>query len=235
MFERFTTAAREVVINAQQAARQLGHPFIGTEHVLLGLIHEPRSATARLLSPHGLDPATVGADIHRLLGDRFEPDLSFTEADAGIDATFVRHDIARRVGPHPPESAGPPIDRDREDAEALKAIGIDLDEVRRAIEANFGAGALRLHREGAPRKRGLFGRFAGSGGHILFTNRAKKVLELALREALRLQQNFIAPEHIMLGLLREGDGLAAQILREKSVDFARLRADMTAALRARAA
>jgi len=205
MFERFTADARAVVVSAQEEARALGHHYIGTEHLLAALLAKADSPSSQAL------------------------------ADAGIDATFVRHDIARRVGPHPPESAGPPIDRDREDAEALKAIGIDLDEVRRAIEANFGAGALRLHREGAPRKRGLFGRFAGSGGHIPFTNRAKKVLELALREALRLQQNFIAPEHIMLGLLREGDGLAAQILREKSVDFARLRADMTAALRARAA
>jgi len=201
MFERFTTAARGVVINAQQAARQLGHPAIGTEHVLLGLIHEPRSATARLLSPHGLDPAAVGADIQRLLGDRFEPDLSFTDADA-------------------------------EDAAALKAIGIDLAKVRAAIEESFGAGSLQLPpRE--PRRRGLFGR--RTGGHIPFTARAKKVLELSLREAIRLHHNFIAPEHIMLGLLREGDGLACRILADHDVDFAKLRADLTDSIQNEAA
>jgi ATP-dependent Clp protease ATP-binding subunit ClpA len=201
MFERFTAAAREVVINAQQAARQLGHPFIGTEHVLLGLIHEPRSATARLLSPHGLDPATVGADIQRLLGDRFEPDLSFTEADA-------------------------------EDAAALKAIGIDLAKVRAAIEESFGAGSLQLPKR-EPRRRGLFGR--RTGGHIPFTARAKKVLELSLREAIRLHHNFIAPEHIMLGLLREGDGLACRILADHEVDFAKLRDDLTDSIKNEAA
>jgi len=202
MFERFTTAAREVVINSQQEARRLGHPFIGTEHVLLGLIHDPGSATTRLLSPHGLDPATVGADIQRLVGDKFEPDLSFTDADA-------------------------------EDAAALKAIGIDLAKVRAAIEESFGAGSLQLPpRE--PRRRGLFGRRTG-GGHIPFSARAKKVLELSLREAIRLHHNFIAPEHIMLGLLREGDGLACRILADHEVDFAKLRADLADSIRNEAA
>jgi ATP-dependent Clp protease ATP-binding subunit ClpA len=204
MFERFTADARAVVVTAQEEARRLGHKYIGTEHVLAALLSDADGPVARALA-----------------GD-------------GVDAAFVRGDIARRVGPHPPDLTGPPADRDREDAEALKAIGIDLDQVRRAIEATFGAGALHLTREGASRKKGLFGRFSGGGGHIPFTNRNKKVLELSLREALRLDQKFIAPEHIMLGLLREGEGLAAQILHEKGVDFARLRADMTTALRARA-
>ncbi|MFI6074697.1 Clp protease N-terminal domain-containing protein [Actinoplanes sp. NPDC051343] len=146
----------------------------------------------------------------------------------------MRGDIIRRVGPHPPDLSAAAAEQ--EDAEALKAIGIDLDEVRKAIEANFGAGALRLPRDTEQqKKRGLFGRFYVAGGHIPFTRRNKKVLELSLREALQLDQKFIAPEHIMLGMLREGEGLAVQILHEKGVDFTRLRADMTTALRARAA
>jgi ATP-dependent Clp protease ATP-binding subunit ClpA len=152
----------------------------------------------------------------------------------GVDAEFLRGDITRRVGPHPPDLTAAAAEA--EDAAALKAIGIDLDEVRKAIEANFGAGALRLPRDGEQqKKRGLFGRFYVAGGHIPFTARNKKVLELSLREALRLDQKFIAPEHLMLGLIREGQGLAMQILHEKGVDFDRLRADMTTALRARAA
>jgi ATP-dependent Clp protease ATP-binding subunit ClpA len=202
MFERFTAAARGVVVNAQQEARELGHPYIGTEHLLLGLIGEPSSATARLLHPSGVDPAVVRADIQRLVGDKFEPDLSFTEADA-------------------------------EDAAALKAIGIDLAKVRTAIEESFGADALRLSRP-APRRRGLFGRRQG-GGHLQFAGRAKKVLELSLREALRLHHNFIAPEHIMLGLLREGDGLACRVLADHEVDFAKLRDDLADSLRNEAA
>ena len=201
MFERFTAAAREVVINAQQEARQLGHPYIGTEHVLLGLIHDPQSPTARLLRPAGVVPATVRTDIQRLLGDKFEPDLSFTEADA-------------------------------EDAAALKAIGIDLAKVRAAIEESFGAGSLQLPKR-EPKRRGLFGRRAG--GHVPFSARAKKVLELSLREAIRLHHNFIAPEHIMLGLLREGEGLACRILADHEVDFAQLRLELTGSIRDEAA
>jgi ATP-dependent Clp protease ATP-binding subunit ClpA len=203
MFERFTGEARTVVVAAQEEARRLGHDFIGTEHVLISLLADPGGAIARAL------------------------------AEAGVDAEFVRADIVRRVGPHPPDLSAAAAEQ--EDAEALKAIGIDLDQVRKAIEANFGAGSLRLPRETAEKKRGLFGRFYIAGGHIPFTRRNKKVLKLALREALQLDQKFIAPEHIMLGLLREGEGLAVQILHEKNVDFARLRADMTTALRARAA
>jgi ATP-dependent Clp protease ATP-binding subunit ClpA len=205
MFERFTADARAVVVAAQEEARLLGHDHIGTEHILLSLLADPGRPAARALAGYG------------------------------VDAAFVRDDIVRRVGPRPPDLAEAAADRDREDAEALKAIGIDLDQVRRAIEANFGAGSLRLPLEKAPRKRGLFGRFYATGGHIPFTNRNKKVLELALREAIRLNQNFLAPEHIMLGLLREGEGLAAQILHEKGVDSSKLRDDMTTALRDRAA
>jgi ATP-dependent Clp protease ATP-binding subunit ClpA len=204
MFERFTADARTVVITARSEARSLGHNFIGTEHTLLGLLEIEDSAVARAL------------------------------AENGVDVEFVRGDIVRRVGPHPPDSSFAEIEQ--EDAEALKAIGIDLAEVRRAIETTFGPGALRISRDDTPRKRGLFGRsYAKDGGHIPFTNRNKKVLELALREALRLDQKFIAPEHFMLGLLREGKGLAAQILVEKGVDLDRLRTEMITALRSRAA
>ncbi|WP_438866193.1 Clp protease N-terminal domain-containing protein [Paractinoplanes brasiliensis] len=124
-------------------------------------------------------------------------------------------------------------DADAEDAAALKAIGIDLAAVREAIEANFGEGALRLPRP--VKKRGLFGRLVPSNGHIPFTNRNKKVLELSLREAIRLKQKFIAPEHIMLGLLREGNGLAALIMADHGIDFDRVRGDMERSLSAPAA
>jgi ATP-dependent Clp protease ATP-binding subunit ClpA len=91
-----------------------------------------------------------------------------------------------------------------EDAQALSAIGIDLDAVREAVEATFGPGAL----DPEPPK---------GCARIPFTPRAKKVLELSLREALRLQHNYIGTEHILLGLIREGDGIAARILAESNV------------------
>ena len=148
-----------------------------------------------------------------------------------VDAGFVREQARRRVGADTPDLSF--TDADAEDAAALRAIGIDLAAVRAAIEENFGAGALHLPRPA--RKRGLFGRFSAGSRHIPFTRRNKKVLELSLREALRLKQKFIAPEHIALGLLREGKGLAVEILADRGVDFDEFRDDLTRSLGARAA
>ena len=96
------------------------------------------------------------------------------------------------------------------DAEALGAIGINLDEVRRRIEAAFGPDALR-------RRSGKRGRRGVLSGHIPFTPRNKKVLELSLREALRLGHSYIGTEHIMLGMIREGQGLAMLVLTRLGV------------------
>jgi ATP-dependent Clp protease ATP-binding subunit ClpA len=202
MFERFTAPARAAVHHSQREAHDLGHAFIGTEHLLLALLSDPDATVARLLRESGIDAAYTRAEIKRLVGESAEPDLSF-------------------------------IDADSEDAAALKAIGIDLDAVRAAIEESFGAGALHLPRP-APQRRGFFGRFGGSSSRLPFSKRAKKVLELSLREALRLGHNFIAPEHIMLGLLREGEGLAAKVIADKGTDFARLRDGLTRALPSKA-
>jgi ATP-dependent Clp protease ATP-binding subunit ClpA len=197
MFERFTAGARSAVTGAQAAARELGHPYIGTEHLLISLLATDDSKIIGLLHGTGVDADFVRAEVRRRVNPATAPDLSFTDADA-------------------------------EDAAALKAIGIDLGAVRAAIEANFGAGALHLPRP-VKKKRGLFGRLYGGepgSGHIPFTRRNKKVLELSLREALRLGHKFIAPEHIMLGLLRDGEGLGMLILKEKGVDFDKLRTDL---------
>ena len=205
MFERFTAGARAAVVGAQAEARELGHPFIGTEHVLIALLDSDDGRITELLRGTGVDAQYVRAEVQRRVTPATEPDLSFTDADA-------------------------------EDAAALKAIGIDLAAVRAAIEANFGAGALHLPRP-AKKKRGLFLRLYGGepgSGHIPFTRRNKKVLELSLREALRLGHKFIAPEHILLGLLREGEGMAVLILKDKGVDFDKLRTDLARSVNGRA-
>jgi ATP-dependent Clp protease ATP-binding subunit ClpA len=202
MFERFTAPARDAVVAAQTEARDLGHRTIGTEHLLLALLADQSGPVARLLGEHGIDPAFVRADVRRRVDHEVKPDLSFTEADA-------------------------------EDAAALKAIGIDLQAVRAAIEANFGKGSLHLPPP-ARKRRWPFGGKDGDGeprGHIPFTKRSKKVLELSLREALRLKNNFIAPEHLLLGLLREGEGLAMLIMKDRGVDFDRLRDEAEESLR----
>ncbi|MDA3009223.1 MAG: ATP-dependent Clp protease ATP-binding subunit [Actinomycetota bacterium] len=135
MFERFTDRARRVVVLAQEEARLLNHSYIGTEHILLGLIHEGEGVAAK----------------------------------------------------------------------ALESLSISLEAVRSQVEEIIGKGG------------------SSPSGHIPFTPRAKKVLELSLREALQLGHNYIGTEHILLGLIREGEGVAAQVLVKLGADLSRVR------------
>jgi len=135
MFERFTDRARRVVVLAQEEARMLNHNYIGTEHILLGLIHEGEGVAAK----------------------------------------------------------------------TLESLGISLEAVRQQVEEIIGQGQH------------------ASSGHIPFTPRAKKVLELSLRESLQLGHNYIGTEHILLAMLREGEGVAAQILVKLGADLNRVR------------
>ncbi|MCW2919243.1 MAG: NDP-hexose 4-ketoreductase [Actinomycetia bacterium] len=182
MFERFVAGSRQVVVLAQEEARRLHHPSIGTEHLLLGLLVEGHGPAARALS------------------------------DRGLRVEDLRERIVRYAG-----RSGSDLDE-----EALAMIGIDLDEVRRATEASFGPGALD------PRRKPLT-------GHIPFSKRAKKVLELSLREALALKHNYIDTGHILLGLLREGEGMAALVLVDAGVDLSELRAEVIRLITAEAA
>lgn len=175
MFERFSDEARSVVRLAQEEARRLRHPFIGTEHLLLAMLDEGHGPAAQSL------------------------------LDAGLRTTELRERVARLTGP----------DGDGLDSEALATLGIDLDRVREVTEASFGPGALGP--KGPCRNK----------GHIPFSRRAKKTLELSLREALRLQHKYIGSGHLLLGLLREGDGLAARLLVDAGVDLRALREDVT--------
>ncbi|MFN2502651.1 MAG: Clp protease N-terminal domain-containing protein [Acidimicrobiales bacterium] len=189
MFERFTTAARQVVVLAQEEARSLGHGYIGTEHILLGLLREGEGVAASVL----------GA--------------------SGVTAEDVRAAVAREIGRG---IAGP------DDADALRAIGIDLDAVRDTIEESFGPGAfdraLRLKKTRLRRRqRRCQQPFNVFPGHIAFTPRSKKVLEMSLRVALRLRHNYIGTEHILLAVLAEGEGLAAMILVKRGVSLNELR------------
>jgi ATP-dependent Clp protease ATP-binding subunit ClpC len=136
MFEKFSDRARRVVVLSQEEARLLNHNFIGTEHILLGLVHEDEGVAAR----------------------------------------------------------------------ALQSLNIRLDAVRREVEEIVGQG-------GSPPSE-----------HIPFTPRAKKVLELSLREAIQLGHNYIGTEHILLGLLREGEGVACQVLVKLGASLPKVRA-----------
>ncbi|MEV0532160.1 Clp protease N-terminal domain-containing protein [Kitasatospora sp. NPDC050463] len=135
---------------------------------------------------------------------------------AGLDHSTVQRAVRRLLG-------------GADDAEALAAIGVDLDAVREAVESAFGEGALDAPAEGAePRRRGWFR--DSKGGRVPFTPRAKKVLELSLRESLRLKSGHIAVGHLLLGVIREGDGLGARVIADHGLDFAALRRAVDATL-----
>jgi ATP-dependent Clp protease ATP-binding subunit ClpA len=177
MFEHFTQPAREIVVYAQVEASLLGHGYVGTEHLLLGVLREGEGAGARAL--RGL----------------------------GVDLDTTRADVADVIGRGPLDVAG-------KDAEALRSIGIDVDEVRRRIEEAFGPGALdRLPPDRWRWRRSR--RCDPLPGHVPFTPKAKKVLQLSLREATALGHGSIGTEHILLGLAREREGIAAQLLQRR--------------------
>ena len=180
MFERFTQRARRAIVLAQDEARSLGHNFLGTEHLLMGLIVEGEGVAGRTLTQLGLDAATVRADIDEIIGI-----------------------TARRAS----------------DSEVLRAIGIDLDEVISVASEAFGAERVTRAMVGAP------------GGQPAFVPRAKKVLELALREALSLGHNYVGTEHILLAIVREGNGVAAQILVKRTAGLDEVREAVLTTLR----
>ncbi len=140
--------------------------------------------------------------------------LALLRLDTPTTAVLRRHgldhaEVAEAVAAH--------LGGDDLDAEALRTLGIDLDAVRDVAEATFGPGALD-----APRR----GRQPRSPAHIPFSSRAKKVLELSLREALAMRARTITDGHIVLGLLREGQGLAAKVLHDRGVDLPALRDEL---------
>jgi ATP-dependent Clp protease ATP-binding subunit ClpA len=177
MFERFSDEARHAVVLAQEEAAALHHGWIGTEHLLLGVLRSGGPGALLL-------------------------------ADFGVEAPTVRHDVLLLIG------AG----EDDIDPDALATLGIDLDAVRERVEKAFGPGALS--RPGGCR-RGLLGR------ETPFTPRAKKALELTLREAVALGDRELRGEHLILGLLREGDGVAARMLAARGVTLEAVRGKIT--------
>jgi ATP-dependent Clp protease ATP-binding subunit ClpA len=177
VFERFTTQARSVVTLAQQEARKLGRPNIGTQHLLLGILGAPDTAGALALEALGVGEPDVREDVRKLDRDR---------------STFSD-----------------------QDADALRSVGIDLDEVRRTVEETFGPGALERAATAGGRSW---------SGHVPLTPGSKKALELALREAIHLGHRSIGTEHLLLGLVRDDTCSAARILAARGADRDRVRA-----------
>jgi ATP-dependent Clp protease ATP-binding subunit ClpC len=199
-----------VVVLAQEEAKMLNHNYIGTEHILLGLIHEGEGVAAKALESLGISLDAVREQVQDIIGQGqqqptghipFTPrakkvlELSLREAlQLGHNYIGTEHILLGLI--HEGEGVA---------AKALESLDISLEAVRGQVEDIIGQG------QQAP------------SGHIPFTPRAKKVLELSLREALQLGHNYIGTEHILLGLIREGEGVAAQVLVKLGADLNRVR------------
>lgn len=197
MFERFSHEARAVLALAQEQARELGHNWVGTEHLLLGVAAQRTGKAAEALS------------------------------EVGVDLSTLRRAVVETLGPGSTASgAGSLVD---EDEVALRSVGIDMNVVRAKVEEVFGRGALDTPLPTAQPRRWLRRRRRGCrpagvrAPQRPFAPRAKKSLELALRESLALRHDWIGPEHVLLGVLRVRDGLAATILVSRGVRLDDLR------------
>jgi ATP-dependent Clp protease ATP-binding subunit ClpA len=160
-----------------------------------------------------LHSGSIGTE-HLLLG-------LLARADSPVAVVLRRHGLTRETVV---SAIAACVGDDGLDADALASVGIDLDSVRNRVEATFGPGALE-RRPSRKRRRDV-------GGHIPFSARAKKVLELSLREALALHSPAITEAHIALGLIREGEGLAMKLITDRGVDARELRREIVSGLAA---
>jgi ATP-dependent Clp protease ATP-binding subunit ClpA len=250
MFERFTDRARRVVVLAQEEARVLDHDYIGTEHILLGLIHEGEGVAAQALASLEVDLTAVRDAVERLV-PRGETSPSghipFTPRAKKVLELSLRE--ALRLGHNyiGTEHILLGLVREREGvaAEALAQVGVDLDRVRQRVEELVSGGAgpepvgrgtapggltMRLSARGQARARSVASRgelLARSRDQVVFrrlTVSACRVLLLAESEGLRLGQEAIGVEHLLLGLVAEEESVAARALGALGLDLGGVRA-----------
>jgi ATP-dependent Clp protease ATP-binding subunit ClpA len=221
MFERFTTDARAIVTQAQAEARRRHDHVIGTQHVLLAMARVD-GPTRRLLGSFGLVADVIDIELDRLIGSHERPldgHDAVALAQLGIDLDRVRDAVEQTFGEGALARAALDIEQDRR----RSRWGHVLRRRRRARRDSQGNRDSQLNQGGPPTRHR-----PSSSGHIPFNPRCKKALELSLREALRLKHKHIAAEHLALGILREGEGMACQVIVARGVTVLDLRAALEA-------
>ena len=224
MVERFTGTARHVVVQAQADARRLGHNYIGCEHLLMAAAAAGEPASA-VLRDHGVTPERIEAEILRTIGRGQAADpLSGLDRQAlafiGIDLDVVRARIEAAFGPDALTAAPPAACRSRRPARGKGPLA-ELTRRRRR----------HAPRSAGPRSDAPLWPGTAPPGHIPFTPRAKKSLELSLREAKALHDNYIGVQHLTLALLALQDGMVPVILTALGAPAASLRAAILARYR----
>ena len=224
MLERFTDDARQVLVQAQAAARRLGHDFIGCEHLLLAAASTGTPASL-VLRDQGVSPERIEKEILHILGPGRTADLlggldREALASIGIELDVVRTRLEAAFGPDALARAVPACHRNRRPAWGKGPVA-ELMRRRRRRRAR-GCGALPP----VPARRGHAPAFQGAGprGHIPFTPRAKKSLEFSLREAVALKDNYIGVQHLALALLTMNEGMVPVILSALGASNTSLRA-----------
>jgi len=224
MLERFTDDARQVLVQAQSAARRLGHDFIGCEHLLLAAASTGTPASL-VLRDQGVSPERIEKEILHILGPGRTADLlggldREALASIGIELDVVRTRLEAAFGPDALARAVPACHRNRRPAWGKGPVA-ELMRRRRRRRAR-GRAALPpvpARRRHAPPRQG-----AGPGSHIPFTPRAKKSLERSLREAVALKDNYIGVQHLALALLTMNEGMVPVILSALGASNTSLRA-----------
>ena len=215
MFERFTDQARRVVVVAQEESRKLGHDYIGTEHILLGILGAGESVAVQALASLGVSQEAAREQVEEIVGrgsHQVSGHIPFTPRAKKVLELSLREAIQLGHNYIGTEHILLGLIREGEGvaAQALASLGVSLEAARQQVEEIAGRGSRQVP------------------GHIPFTPRAKKVLELSLREAMHLGRNYIGTEHILLGLIREGkseseaegdgEGVAVQVLTRLGAD-----------------
>ncbi len=229
MFERFTGTARHVVVQAQEDARRLGHNYIGCEHLLLAAAAAAEPAST-VLRDQGVTPERIEAAILRTVGRGQAADpLGGIDRQAlafiGIDLDVVRARIEAAFGPDALTRPLPAACRSRRPAWGKGPLA-ELTRRRRRRRARRNAALPAGPFRQCPATAG-----SAPGGHIPFTPRAKKSLELSLREAKALHDNYIGVQHLTLALLALEDGIVPVILSALGAPGTSLRAAVLARYR----
>jgi ATP-dependent Clp protease ATP-binding subunit ClpA len=237
----FTPRSKKVLKLALREAMQLGHNYMGTEHLLLGLLAEGGGVAGTVLSMLGIDPERIRqevlsrVDVGTRSGSQSDPG-PLGRAREALQRSFGRHpraveqasfekftEAARKVVVLAQDEArrfnhyyigtehlllGLIREEDGVAARALRGLGVQLDGARGQVENIVGYGE------------------EGLSPHLPFTPRTSKVLQIALREAMQLGYDYISTEHVLLGLVREGEGVAARVLSNLHIDPASVRREV---------
>jgi ATP-dependent Clp protease ATP-binding subunit ClpA len=227
-FDRFNDRAKRVLALAQDEAIRFNHNYIGTEHLLLGLVREGEGVAARVLDSLGIELSQVRRSIEFTIG-RGDSSKSLSEITLAPQVKRVFElaiDEARRLGHGHvgTEHLLLGIVRESESraAKVLGSLGVDLEKVRHQVIATLGQpqpGMATGTPAAASHSTGPFAGGRTGGPFDRFSDRAKRVLALAQDEALRFNHNYIGTEHILIGLIREEEGVAARALRTLGVEL----------------